>query len=81
MKLRELGISREEVEKALEGVDLHEKQASYFVVVNGREFPVKRAMERVLNSGGLSVTVLDFTTADAVRFFRNLRGMYFTERR
>lgn len=59
-------ISREEVERKLKGVQ-PEPIRQYCVAVNGRDYPVKQAVEvsvGLLRSG--------FTTQDAIRILRKL---------
>ncbi len=57
-------ISREEIERKLKGVQ-PEPIRQYYVTVNGRDYPVKQAVEvsaGLLRSG--------FTTQDAIRILR-----------
>ena len=66
-------IERKDVEKVLEGVRVESNsQTHYYVVVNGRELPVKKALWKVLKEKGVGLTLLDFTTQDAVRIFKRL---------
>jgi hypothetical protein len=61
---KSFSISREEVERSLKGVQ-PEPIRQYYVTVNGRDYPVKQAVEvsaSLLRSG--------FTTQDAIRILR-----------
>ena len=64
-------LDKREVEDILSGVNEPGK-ASYYVIVKGKEIPVKRALEKVLKAKGISLTLLDYTTQDAIRIFRRL---------
>ena len=66
-------LEKEEVEKILKDVHVEDDpQATYYVVIGGRELPAKKALGRVLEAKGTGLTLLDFTTQDAVRIFRRL---------
>ncbi len=71
--LRRVGfeLDRREVEDILSKAQESGK-ASYYVIVKGKEIPVKRALGKVLKEKGISLTLLDYTTQDAVRIFRRL---------
>ena len=60
----------------LKGLDFDnletQKSGEYFVVINGKEVPIKRALYFLLQKKGVNLTLLDFTTQDAVRIFRKL---------
>ncbi len=64
LKDKQCHLSKEDVEKAMEGVEPL-KGRHYFVVVNGRHYPVKQVLYVSLRGqvGGLSV--LDFSNAFA----------------
>ncbi|EDP76404.1 hypothetical protein HG1285_02318 [Hydrogenivirga sp. 128-5-R1-1] len=64
-------LDRREVEDILSEAQESGK-ASYYVIVKGKEIPVKRALEKVLRAKGIGLTLLDYTTQDAVRIFRRL---------
>ena len=75
MKLRgrTFELSRQEVERSLKGLKSElNNQASYYVLVGKKELPVKKALEIVLKNKGLDLSLLDFTTQDAVRIFKKL---------
>ena len=66
-------VEKEEVERLLKDVRIEDDpQAAYYVVVEGRELPAKKALGKVLEAKGTGLTLLDFTTQDAVRVFRRL---------
>ncbi len=66
-------VEKEEVEEFLRDVSIEDDpQATYYVVVEGRELPAKKALGKVLEAKGTGLTLLDFTTQDAVRIFRRL---------
>ena len=56
----------------IEGVEWETKSGDYFVVIDGKEIPAKRALYSILRKKGIDLTLLDFTTQDAVRIFRKL---------
>ncbi|RTZ69484.1 MAG: hypothetical protein DSZ30_02425 [Aquificaceae bacterium] len=58
--------------KVLEGKTFESRGAKYFVVINGVEVPVKPALMELLRRKGINLTLLDFTTQDAIRIFRKL---------
>jgi len=61
---RSFSISRDEIERKLKGVQ-PEPIRQYYVTVNGKDYPVKQALELaagLLRSG--------FTTQDAIRVLR-----------
>ena len=73
LRKKDFEIERKEIEKSLEGVRVEgDPQTCYYVVVNGRELPVKKALWKVLKEKGVDLTLLDFTTQDAVRIFKRL---------
>ena len=66
-------LEKEEVEKLLKDVHVEDDpQATYYVVIGGKELPAKKALGKVLEAKGTGLTLLDFTTQDAVRIFRRL---------
>ena len=66
-------VEKEEVERLLKDVRIEDDpQATYYVVIGERELPVKKALGKVLEAKGTGLTLLDFTTQDAVRVFRRL---------
>ena len=66
-------VEKEEVERLLKDVRIEDDpQAAYYVVIGERELPVKKALGKVLEAKGTGLTLLDFTTQDAVRVFRRL---------
>ncbi len=73
LRNRRFIVERNEVETLLKSAHIEEEpQASYFIVVEGRELPVKKALKRVLGEKGISLTLLEFTSQDAVRIFKRL---------
>ena len=72
---KEISISPEEacaLVEATEGISSKGKNPKYFVVVGKRKVPVKSALESIVRAKGIDLTVLDFTTQDAVRILRKL---------
>ena len=72
---KKISIGPEEAHALLEsteGVSSRGKNPKYFVVVGKRRVPVKSAFETILRAKGIDLTVLDFTTQDAVRILRKL---------
>ncbi len=66
-------VEKEEIEKLLGSVQIEEDpQATYYVIVGRRELPVKKALEKVLENKGVNLSLLDFTTQDAVSIFKRL---------
>ena len=66
-------MKKEEVEKLLNDISIEDdSQATYYVVIGGKELPAKRALLKILEAKGTGLTLLDFTTQDAVRIFRRL---------
>ena len=55
-----------------QGASNQGKKPKYFVVVNKKKVPVKSALEGIIKAKGIDLTVLDFTTQDAVRILRKL---------
>lgn len=45
---------------------------TYCALINGKKIPVKNLLYEVLKEKGYDVTLLDFTTQDAVRILRKL---------
>jgi len=48
------------------------KGGEYYVLIEDKEIPIKRALYSILKKKGIDLTLLDFTTQDAVRVFRKL---------
>ncbi|HDD44134.1 MAG TPA: hypothetical protein ENG63_04650 [Candidatus Desulfofervidus auxilii] len=44
----------------------------YFVIINSKKIPVKDALYHVLRKKQYDFSLLDFTTADAIRIFKKL---------
>ena len=66
-------VEKEEVEELLRNTSIEEDpQATYYVVIGERELPAKKALGKVLEAKETGLTLLDFTTRDAVRIFRRL---------
>ena len=66
-------VEKKEVEELLRDASIEDDpQATYYVVIEGREIPAKKALGKVLEAKGTGLTLLDFTTQDAVRIFRRL---------
>ncbi len=66
-------VEKKEVEELLKNFSIEDDpQATYYVVIGGRELPAKKALGKVLEAKGTGLTLLDFTTQDAVRIFRRL---------
>ena len=72
---KEISISPEEACALVEATEESPgkgKNPKYFVVVGKRKVPVKSALESIVKAKGIDLTVLDFTTQDAVRILRKL---------
>jgi len=72
---KEISISPEEAYALVEATEESSskgKNPKYFVVVGKRRVPVKSALEKIVRTKGIDLTVLDFTTQDAVRILRKL---------
>ncbi len=61
---KRFSISRDDIERKLKGVQ-PEQIRQYYVTVNGKDYPVKQALEL---AGGLLRS--GFTTQDAIRVLR-----------
>lgn len=74
---KEIKLGREDVLKILsefkeEPLPPKGQASNYYVVVEGKPFPVKKALYFLLERLGYDFTLLDFVTQDAVRIFRAL---------
>ncbi|MCS7215257.1 MAG: hypothetical protein RMI30_01955 [Thermodesulfovibrio sp.] len=72
---KKIEISRDDIVKTLlnykEETYPQKGQASiYYIVVDGKLIPIKKALLSVLEDLGYDFTILDFVTQDAVRIFR-----------
>ena len=65
-------LDSNEVRKLLAKARTERKKTKYYVVIGRRELSVKCALEKVLKRKGIDLTLMDFTTQDAVRIFRKL---------
>lgn len=68
---KETYISKKEIEKAAMR-NIAGRGKSYYALVGGRKIPVKNLIYEVLQQKGYDITLLDFTTQDAVRILRKL---------
>jgi len=48
------------------------KGKKYFAVINSKKIPVKDVLYQVLRKKGYNFSLLDFTTADAIRILKKL---------
>ncbi|MDP2166831.1 MAG: hypothetical protein Q8J64_00690 [Thermodesulfovibrionales bacterium] len=71
LRRKEIDITREDIEKVKERVS-GGRGKTYFVRINGKTVPVKDLLYEVLRLKRRDFTLLDFTTADAVRILRKL---------
>ncbi len=68
---KEIFLSKKDIEGAAKR-DIGGSGSSYFALVGGRKIPVKNLVYQVLQKKGYNITLLDFTTQDAVRILRKL---------
>lgn len=74
---KKINLSKDEVLNILSRYDektfTEKRQSSnYFVVIEEKFIPIKKALMLLLKHLGYDLTILDFTTQDAVRIFRKL---------
>jgi len=70
---RKFNLTPEDVANLkVEHIDSRFLRSKYLVVIGGKEIPVKVALYELLKRKGTNLTLLDFTTQDAVRIFRKL---------
>ncbi len=74
MKIRgvEINITKRDVERAVASLKVERGVSSYYVLVDGKEIPVKRALYGVLKERNINVGLRDFNTRDAVRILKRL---------
>jgi hypothetical protein len=74
MRIRgiEVNVERQDVERIAREALKANGKTRYVVIVKGRAFPAKRLFHELLKSKGLSLTLQDITTKDAVYAFRRL---------
>ena len=68
---KETYISKKEIEHAAMR-NIAGRGKSYYALVGARKIPVKNLIYEVLQQKGYNITLLDFTTQDAVRILRKL---------
>ncbi|MCS7163708.1 MAG: hypothetical protein NZ845_01750 [Thermodesulfovibrio sp.] len=74
---KKIELSRDDVLKSLakykeETYPKKGQLSSYYIVVDGKLIPIKKALLMVLEYLGYDLTILDFVTQDAVRIFRSM---------
>ncbi len=68
---KEAHLSKKDVEKVAQK-RIDGRGRAYCALINGKRIPVKNLLYEVLREKGYDVTLLDFTTQDAVRILRKL---------
>jgi uncharacterized protein (DUF433 family) len=69
---KEAHISKKDIEKVALKKRIVGRGKNYYACINGKRIPVKNLLYEVLKEKGYDVTLLDFTTQDAVRILRKL---------
>jgi hypothetical protein len=68
---KKISLNPDDVKKLkINSISSKSLKSEYYVVVNGKEIPIKVALFELLKKKGINLTLLDFTTQDAVRIFR-----------
>ena len=68
---KEAYLSKKDIEKVAKK-RIPGRGKTYYALVNGKRIPVKNLLYEVFKEKGYGVTLLDFTTQDAVRILRKL---------
>ncbi|MGH7902161.1 MAG: hypothetical protein ACRENZ_10530 [Thermodesulfobacteriota bacterium] len=68
---KEIHLSKKDLERVAQKGIMGRGRA-YFALIGGKRIPVKDLIHEALREKGSDVTLLDFTTQDAVRILRKL---------
>ena len=66
---KEAYLSKKDIEKVVKK-RIRGRGKTYYALIDGRRIPVKNLLYEVFKQKGYDVTLLDFTTQDAVRILR-----------